>query len=131
MFWYQPDWTSSAVRRFIRKVGLEQIPALFALRKADNVGSSARAPKMYAVNELWLRVQEEIQRANAFSKRDLVVNGNDIMAALGIGPGPEVGRIQNELFERVIDDPDLNTPERLLELAKQIHAGGAAAQPRS
>ncbi len=121
MFWYQPDWTSSAVRRFIRKVGLEHIPTLFALRKADNVGSGARAPRMYALNELWLRVQEEIQRANAFSKRDLVVNGDDIMAALGLPAGPEVGRIQNELFERVLDDPDLNTRERLLELAKEIH----------
>ncbi len=121
MFWYQPDWTSSAVRRFIRKVGLERIPTLFALRKADNVGSGARAPRMYALNELWLRVQEEIQRANTFSKRDLTVDGNDVMEALSIPRGPEVGRILEELFERVLDDPDLNTRERLLEMAREIH----------
>lgn len=123
MFWYQPDWTSSAVRRFIRNVGLERIPVLFALRKADNVGSGARAPRMYALNELWLRVQEEIQRANAFSKSDLVIDGNDVMAELGIPPGPEVGRILDALFERVLDDPELNTPERLLALAREIHRG--------
>jgi len=122
MFWYQPDWTGSAVRRFIRKVGLERIPVLFALRKADNVGSGARAPRMYALNELWLRVQEEIHSATAFSKRDLKVNGNDIMRALDIPPGPEVGRIQNELFERVLDEPELNQPERLLALAKDLHS---------
>jgi poly(A) polymerase/tRNA nucleotidyltransferase (CCA-adding enzyme) len=121
MFWYQPDWTSSAVRRFIRKVGLEKIPVLFALRKADNVGSGARAPRMYALNELWLRVQEEIHRATAFSKQDLVVDGNDVMKELGIPPGPEVGRILDALFERVIDEPELNTPERLLLLAREIH----------
>ena len=130
MFWYQPDWTGSAVRRFIRKVGLERIPALFALRKADNVGSGARAPRMYALNELWLRVQEEIHSATAFSKRDLKVNGNDIMAALGIPPGPEVGRIQNELFERVLDEPGLNEREKLLELAKEIHRPGGAPEAR-
>ncbi|MDE3113119.1 MAG: HD domain-containing protein [Chloroflexota bacterium] len=129
MFWYQPDWTSSAVRRFIRKVGLEQIPTLFALRKADNVGSGARAPRMYALNELWLRVQEEIQRANAFSKRDLAVDGNDVMTALGIAAGPEVGRILDELFERVLDDPDLNTRERLLELARDVHRPPAGPDP--
>ncbi len=122
MFWYQPDWTSSAVRRFIRKVGLEKIPILFALRKADNIGSGARAPRMYALNELWLRVQEEIHRATAFSKSDLAIDGNDVMRELGIGPGPEVGRIINELFERVLDDPDLNTPERLLPLAREVHS---------
>ncbi|MBI2982595.1 MAG: HD domain-containing protein [Chloroflexi bacterium] len=120
MFWYQPDWTSSAVRRFIRKVGLERIPVLFALRKADNVGSGARAPRMYALNELWLRVQEEIQRATAFSQGDLVIDGNDVMRELGIGPGPEVGRILRELFERVLDEPELNTRDRLLALAREI-----------
>ncbi len=122
MFWYQPDWTGSAVRRFIRKVGLERIPVLFALRKADNVGSGARAPRMYALNELWLRVQEEIHSATAFSKRDLTVDGNDIMRELGIPPGPEVGRIQDELFERVLDEPALNEPERLIALAREIHS---------
>lgn len=126
MFWYQPDWTSSAVRRFIRKVGLDEIPALFALRKADNVGSGARAPRMYALNELWLRVQEEIQRATAFSKHDLAIGGNEVMAALGIPPGPEVGRILDALFERVLDEPELNTPEPLIELAREIHAKGPA-----
>ena len=33
MFWYETHWTGSAVRRFIRKVGLENIPPLFALRR--------------------------------------------------------------------------------------------------
>lgn len=121
MFWYQPGWTSSAVRRFIRTVGLDEIPALFALRRADNVGSGARAPRMYALNELWLRVQEEIQRATAFSKRDLAVDGDDVMRELRIPPGPEVGRILDQLFERVLDDPEVNAPERLLRLAREIH----------
>jgi len=122
MFWYQPDWTSSAVRRFIRKVGLEDIPALFALRKADNVGSGARTPRMYALNELWLRVQEEIQRATAFSKHDLKVDGHDLMKALGIPPGPEVGRMLDELFERVLDEPELNEPETLIRIAQEIRS---------
>ncbi|HEX4743162.1 MAG TPA: HD domain-containing protein [Candidatus Limnocylindria bacterium] len=125
MFWYQDVWTGSAVRRFIRNVGLDNIPALFELRRADNIGSGARAPRMYALDQLWLRVQEEIQRANAFSARDLAIDGNDIMAELDLRPGPEVGRIVRELLERVLDDPELNTRESLLRLAKEIHS----AQP--
>ena len=123
MFWYQSEWTPSAVRRFVRKVGLENIPALFALRKADNIGSGARSPRMYALEALWERVQEEIRAASAFSLKDLAIDGNDVMAALGIPPGPRVGRILDELFERVTDDPKLNTRERLLELTREI--GGA------
>ena len=123
MFWYQSEWTPSAVRRFVHKVGLENIPALFALRKADNIGSGARSPRMYALEALWERVQEEIRAASAFSLKDLAIDGNDVMAALGIPPGPRVGRILDELFERVTDDPKLNTRERLLELTREI--GGA------
>jgi poly(A) polymerase/tRNA nucleotidyltransferase (CCA-adding enzyme) len=118
MFWYQTEWSGSAVRRFIRNVGLETIPALFALRKADNIGSGARSPKMYALDALWRRVQEEIDAANAFSLRDLKIDGNDVIA-LGVPQGREIGRILNALFERVTEDPTLNTRERLLELAKE------------
>lgn len=124
MFWYETHWTDSAVRRFIRKIGLDYIPALFALRRADNIGSGARSPRMYALEALWQRVQGEIAAANAFSLRDLVIDGNDIMRELGIPPGPEVGRILNVLFERVLDEPSLNTRERLVELARALRPEG-------
>lgn len=124
MFWYQDAWTGSAVRRFIRNVGLDNIPTLFELRRADNIGSGARAGKMYALEQLYLRVQEEIQRTTAFSTRDLAIDGNDLMAELGLPPGPEIGRIQRELFERVLDDPDLNARGSLLALAREIHGRG-------
>jgi len=123
MFWYQTDWTGSAVRRFVRKVGLENIPALFALRKADNIGSGARSPRMYALEALWERVQEEIRAASAFSLKDLLIDGTDVMRELGIPPGPRVGRILDELFERVTDDPGLNTRERLVEIVRELRDG--------
>jgi poly(A) polymerase/tRNA nucleotidyltransferase (CCA-adding enzyme) len=123
MFWYQEDWTGAAVRRFIRKVGLENIPALFALRRADNIGSGARSPRMYALDELYERVQEEIQHANALSIHDLAIDGTDVMRELGLPPGPEVGRILKELFERVLDNPDLNARDSLIAEARRIHGG--------
>src|SRR5258708_4637022 len=122
MFWYQTDWTGSAVRRFIRKVGLENIQDLFELRRADNIGSGARSPRMYALDDLWARVQEEIERSTAFSPSDLAIDGTDVMRELGIPPGPEVGRVIRAVFERVLDDPDLNERERLRALVREIGA---------
>ncbi len=116
MFWYQDEWTDAAVRRFIRKVGLENIQTLFALRRADNIGSGARQPRMVKLEQLWRRVEQEIARRSAFSLRDLKVNGNDVMNELQIPPGPTVGRALDWLFERVLDDPGLNEPGRLLGL---------------
>ena len=124
MFWYQTEWGGSAVRRFIRKVGLENIPALFALRRADNIGSTARTPRMYHLDTLWQRVQEEIQAANAFSLRDLKIHGDDLMKELGVPQGREIGRILDALFELVMEDPTLNEREKLLELARAEHKKG-------
>ena len=41
------------------------------------------------------------------------------MSELGVPQGPAIGRILNALFERVTDDPALNTKDALLELAKE------------
>lgn len=125
MFWYQTEWSGSAVRRFVRKVGLENIPDLFELRRADNIGSGARSPRMYALEDLWTRVQDEIHRSAAFSPRDLAIDGTDVMAALAIPPGRAVGRVIAALFERVLDDPDLNTRESLLAMAHELAADPA------
>ena len=124
MFWYQTEWGGSAVRRFIRNVGLENIPALFALRRADNIGSGARTPKMYALDALWRRVQEEIDAANAFSLRDLKIHGGDLMTELGLPEGREIGRILDALFEKVTEDPSLNERETLLRLVREEHKKG-------
>jgi hypothetical protein len=120
MFWYQQEGSGSAVRRFVRKVGLENIPGLFALRRADNIGSGARSPRMYALDALWERVQEEIRATSAFSLKDLAIDGNDVMRELAIPPSPTVGDVLDELFERVTEDPKLNTRERLLALIREI-----------
>jgi poly(A) polymerase/tRNA nucleotidyltransferase (CCA-adding enzyme) len=120
MFFYQPEWTDSAVRRFIREVGLESVSDLFALRKADTAGSGkTRADASGKLQELWDRVQRVLEKDNAFSVRDLAVGGKDVMEALGVGPGPVVGDALNHLLERVLEDPDTNTREGLLaELAR-------------
>ena len=125
MFWYQTEWGGSAVRRFIRKVGLDNIPALFALRRADNIGSGARpSTRMYALDALWQRVQEEIDAANAFSLRDLKIDGNDLMKDVGVPQSREIGRILDALFERVTEDPRLNERDTLLRLAREEHERG-------
>jgi len=45
------------------------------------------------------------------------------MQELGIGPGPQLGRILDALTDRVIADPRLNDRPRLLSLARDIAAG--------
>lgn len=116
MFGYTDEWTDAAVRRFIHKVGRDCIEDLFYLRIADTIGSGrVRAYPVY-LEKLKRRVERELAAEDAFSVRDLAVGGEEVMARLGIGPGPEVGAALKFLLERVLDEPALNRPEKLLEL---------------
>lgn len=123
MFAYRRDWTDAAVRRFIRRVGRHRLRDLFSLRRADNAASGTREPLRGGIAELERRVAGEIA-SSPLRMSDLAMNGTDIARALEIGPGPEVGRVLRALTEAVLDDPALNTQERLTELARTLHRGG-------
>jgi tRNA nucleotidyltransferase (CCA-adding enzyme) len=116
MFGYTDEWTDSAVRRFIRKVGRAFVEDLFELRIADTIGSGRpRAFPVY-LEKLKRRIDKELASQDAFNVKDLVVGGEEVMERLGIAPGPEVGNALKFLLERVLDEPALNRREKLLEL---------------
>lgn len=63
---------------------------------------------------------EDIFRNNeCTSLRELNVNGFDIKA-LGDVSGTTIGETLNKLLEKVLKQPELNTKDRLLEIAEQI-----------
>ena len=121
MFSYEPNWSPSAVRRFIAKIGPDAIEDLFLLREADNVGSGLPADAG-RLAELRARVHEALREGVVLGRGDLVVDGDDLMAELGIGPGPHLGRILDALLERVVEDPALNDRPSLLLLARSMLA---------
>ena len=49
--------------------------------------------------------------------RDLAIGGKEIME-LGVTEGPQIGMVLKQLIEFVLDDPNLNTPEQLLDIVK-------------
>jgi putative nucleotidyltransferase with HDIG domain len=124
MFTYDDTWGEAGVRRFLRRVGRPAIDELFALREADNLGSG-QGPEAHGLAALRTRVAAELARASALERSDLVVDGDDLIAELGLQPGPQLGRLLEELLERVIADPALNDRPTLLILA----AGMLAEEP--
>jgi tRNA nucleotidyltransferase/poly(A) polymerase len=119
MFAYTPEWTDAAVRRFIRRVGAGALPDLFALRRADNDASGAVEPPAGGSPELQARIARELNDA-PLEQRQLAVDGTDLMAELGLPPGPAVGRLLAGLFEAVIDEPARNRRDELLALARSL-----------
>ncbi len=125
MFNYESNWTVPAVRRFIIRVGQEHLEDLFDLRLADMYGMHNQ-PIEYkysaAINllvELKDRIAVELEKNNALSLKDLAINGNDLIAA-GFEKGKKLGLILNHLLDCVIEDPGMNTKDKLLEVAKSL-----------
>lgn len=126
MFSADPEMKDATIRRFIRRIGVNNIERLFDLRAADVAGSGL--PKRGDHNERFhQRVREEIARKPAFSVADLHLGGADVIAALvtrGEVPpdfrGDErVGDALRWLFEQVTDAPERNERISLLKLLNQ------------
>jgi putative nucleotidyltransferase with HDIG domain len=129
MYAADPSQADATIRRFIRRVGPENLDRQFVLRAADIIGSGL--PKRGDANERFeARVREILEQRPALSVRDLTVSGDDALAALieagrlarGSRGGPEVGEALRALLELVVEAPELNERERLLEELPQVIA---------
>ncbi|HUW70711.1 MAG TPA: HD domain-containing protein [bacterium] len=119
MFDYADDWTDAAVRRFVARVGLDYMGRLAALRLADTSGMGHGPADPRSVLPLLDRVEDLRSKDQAFGLKDLAINGNDLLA-LGWPRGPLLGKALAELMEAVLDDPELNTRDRLSEIATRL-----------
>jgi tRNA nucleotidyltransferase (CCA-adding enzyme) len=125
MFAYEPSWGDSAVRRFIAKIGQPALDELFELRRADNLGSGLAADAG-GLDELRARVAEQLAADVALDRRDLAIDGDDLIGELGATPGPRLGAVLERLLEAVVEDPGLNDRPTLLLLAQAELAGDAS-----
>lgn len=124
MFFYEEVWSDAAVRRFLVRVKPECVNDLFDLRLADiygmhNVSVQPNSQPVHYLNELSDRIKKVSEEKTALSLKDIAVNGKDLME-IGVPAGKELGRILQELFQTVLDDPAMNTREKLLNVAKHI-----------
>lgn len=121
MFNYQEEWSASAVRRFISRVGRENIPDLLALRRADQIGRCRHWEISPGLIEFEKRIEQLLAADQALTISDLKIDGRDIISSLALAPGPRIGIILNFLLESVLEDPDLNTRPDLLRLAQGFY----------
>lgn len=122
MFNYTGQWSDSAVRRFIKRVGLGSLEDLFILRLADMKAMEREIDAEY-LKELKDRIRKVVDEENALNISDLKINGRDIMKELKLGQEPKVGRILSFLLDNVLEDPSLNSRKKLIQLAKKYNGG--------
>ncbi len=117
LFYYNVgEVTEASVRRLIKRVGLENMQDLMAVRIGDRLGSGVPKAKPYKLRHLEYMIEKVSH--DPISAKMLAVNGHDLMNELRIPAGPKIGAIVEVLLAEVIENPELNTKEILLKRAQ-------------
>lgn len=108
------------VRRAVNKIGEDAFPALFSVKRADILAQSEymREEKLERL-EKWKVLYQEIQeKKQCVSLKELAVTGSDLIGE-GFPPGKEIGMILQELLELVLEEPERNNREWLLQKIRE------------
>ena len=119
MFTVDEHITDSAVRRFIRRIGIENVKDMMDLRVGDRLGGGTQTAESWRLKLFKQRVEEQLAPA-PFSINDLAIDGNDVMKELNLKPSRKIGEILQKLFEEVDEDLSKNTKEYLLKQIKEL-----------
>ena len=116
-----PELEEQKVRRAIRRVGTDQYPGLFMVKRADILAQSdyQRQKKLTYVSDYEKLYQDIIKHGDCLEVKQLAITGRDVMA-LGIPQGRQVGEVLNRLLELTLDDPAKNDRRYLLDQVKQL-----------
>ena len=98
---YRPAWTDAAVRRLIRDLG----PHLDDLFEINRVDVSALAPERVGISrgvELRARMAP-IQDAEDINALTSPLDGQELMARLGLKPGKQLGQVKDYLTGEVVE----------------------------
>jgi len=101
------------IRQFISKRGEENILNVLELKRAD-IKIGKKIAKLKQLEKMEQKVREVLEEKPAVLLEDLAINGKDLID-FGYQEGVELGGMLKKLLEIVIDKPELNRRERLLE----------------
>jgi len=121
---YSSNWTDGAVKRFICRVGKENINMLFELQICDQIASTGnvRTKEFEELNERIKKLENQ-----PMTLKDLAVTGDDL-SKIGIPRSKEMGKILGSLLEMVLDYPTLNEKETLIKQAQILWSTDAFAK---
>lgn len=112
-----------AIRRMIGRLGEEDFFRLLALKRADGLAHHPDyRERAAACDRLEALARNLLAQKAAFTRRDLAVNGADLVA-LGVPRGPAVGALLETLLDEVMSGQTPNDRAALLERAGKCAFG--------
>ncbi len=101
--YYTSQWSDSAIRRLMFDLG-DHLEAAIVLAEADVQASepSDYPEFQHRLSELRTRVKQ-VGEAAELARMKPLLNGDEVMALLEIGPGPRVGEVLDFLLDQQIE----------------------------
>lgn len=116
--WY-PQLSGRDVRACAYRIGPELFDSFLLVKRADIMGQN---PEVIEQKLEYLKEVEHIWRdvrmhGDCLSLKDMKIGGEELIAD-GMKPGPELGQLLNRLLQEVLEYPEHNDREYLLERSR-------------
>lgn len=116
----RPSAEMRSVRRAVNKIGEDIFSLYLEVQQADMLAQSTyrreeKTARLQGVKACYARVLEQKQ---CVSLKTLAVTGRDLIEA-GCKPGPGLGELLDEMLQHVLEYPEDNTKEKLMELLRE------------
>ncbi|GAB4270824.1 CCA tRNA nucleotidyltransferase [Thermincola ferriacetica] len=115
------DWSALEKKKMINRVGVKHVNLLFDFWRAQ-VLSGTSDENIADLDKAEEEVMAIIERGEPLQISDLAIKGDDLINA-GICQGPEIRRVLNSILEKVLEKPDLNDRETLVNIISQYSSG--------
>ena len=115
----RPELTYPSVRRFISQVGVSNLDNLIRLKYADLYAHARYLwdDKLYQVEKFNEMYQTIRSNKDPLEIKDLAVDGEDLIRE-GIPAGPKIGEKLRQFLDCVLEDPSMNTKDKLLKMIR-------------
>ncbi len=108
--------TAINVRKAMNRIGVDDFPLYLEVRYADTMAQSTlhREEKLKLIDDVNKLYREILEKQEPVTIKDLAVNGKDLIGA-GVAPGKQLGAALKAMLDDVLNDPEHNSKEYLLE----------------
>lgn len=116
----RPEGTLKSVRRAVNRIGEDLFPLYLEVQQADMLAQSLyrRREKQARLDSVRDAYRQIIEEKQCVSLKTLAVTGRDLIEN-GYRPGREIGEKLEKLLNLVLEDPEKNQKEILLEIIRK------------
>lgn len=115
MYYFTDETKDKTIKKFM---ALPEFRNILRARLADRKANLAKKGIPYSFKKLVKKIRVIQTTKQPVTVKDLAINGKDLID-LGLKPGPLFGRFLSNALELVLEQPEQNQKEILLEFAKR------------